>query len=109
MIKGILFVVLFSIISYAKPLNAIAMSVNGLAITTAEIKAVQKQYRVSKDKAIDMLVMDRVQQSVLKNIPIDDSEVNDRISIIAEQNGISVDKMKKVLASQGTNWQKYKA
>ena len=109
MIKNILFVVLLSIISYAKAFNAVAMSVNGLAITTAEIQAVQKQYRVSKDKAIDMLVMDRVQQSVLKDIPVDDSEVNDRISIIAEQNGISVDKMKKVLASQGTNWQKYKA
>ena len=58
MIKNILFVVLFSIISYAKAFNAVAMSVNGLAITTAEIQAVQKQYRVSKDKAIDMLVMD---------------------------------------------------
>jgi parvulin-like peptidyl-prolyl isomerase len=106
--KSILFLILFSIVSYAKPLNAIAMSVNGMAITTAEIKAVERLYKVSNKKAIDMLIMDRVQQSALKDIPVDDSEVNDRILIIAEQNGITVDKMKKVLTSQGTKWQKYK-
>jgi parvulin-like peptidyl-prolyl isomerase len=106
--KSILFLLLFSAMGYTKTLNAIAMSVNGIGITTAEIKAVQKQYKVPKDKAIDMLVMDRIQQSALKDITVDDSEINERISMIAKQNGISVDKMKKVLISQGTKWQKYK-
>ena len=107
--KKVIFILfIMTICVNAKVINGVAMSVNGLAITTAEIKAVQKQFSVDKSKAIDMLVMDRVQQSVLKNISVPDSEVNERISLIAQQNNISVDKMKKVLSSQGTKWHKYK-
>ena len=106
--KAIFLLLIMIIFSNAKMINSVAMSVNGLAITTAEIKAVQKQFRVDKSKAIDMLVMDRIQQSALKNISVPDSEVNERIELIASQNNISVAKMKEVLASQGTKWSKYK-
>ena len=106
--KVIFIISILSVLIQAKPMNAVALSVNGLAITTAEISAVQRLYHVPKDKAIDMLILDRVQQSALKDIQVSDDEVNDKISMIAQQNGISVDKMRKVLASQGTSWQKYK-
>jgi len=106
--KAIFLLFVMTLFANAKMINSVAMSVNGLAITTAEIKAVQKQFRVPKNKAIDMLIMDRVQQSALKDITVLESEVKERISLIASQNNISVEKMKKVLASQGTKWYKYK-
>jgi len=105
-----IFLLLFviGIVSNAKMINAVAMSVNGLAITTAEIKAVSKQYHVDKKTAQEMLILDRVQQSVLKNITVDESQVQERLNMIAAQNNISVQKMKKILKTQGVSWEKYK-
>jgi len=106
--KTIFMLFAIGVFANAQMINSVAMSVNGLAITTAEIKAVQKQFRVDRAKAIDMLVMDRVQQSALKDVTVLDSEINERISLIASQNNLSIKKMKDILATQGTKWHKYK-
>jgi parvulin-like peptidyl-prolyl isomerase len=51
--------------------------------------------------------MDRVQQSAMKDIPVTNAEVQERLSLIAKQNNITLSKMKSVLKSQGVRWSKY--
>jgi parvulin-like peptidyl-prolyl isomerase len=101
------FMALFTF-AQAQMVNGIAMIVNGEAVTTAEIHAVQKQLRVSKKQAIDMLIQDRLQKSAMRKIDIPQKDIDDKIKLIATQNNITVPKMQKVLKQQGTSWTKYR-
>ena len=94
--------------SQAKMVNGIAMIVNGKAITTSEIHKVQNKMQVSRQQAVDILIQDRLQQYAMKDITIPQSDIDSQIKGIANQNGISVEKMQKVLEKQGTSWKKYK-
>jgi len=100
-------VVLFSF-AQAKMVNGIAMIVNGEAVTTSEIRAVQKQMRLSKQQAVDLLVQDRLQKSAMKKISVPESEIDAKIAQIAAQNNLTVPKMQKLLKQQGTSWSKYR-
>ena len=92
----------------AKMVDGIAMIVNGEAVTTSEIRAVQQQMGVSKQKAVDLLIQDRLQKSAMKKISIPESAVDAKISQIAAQNNLTVPKMQKLLKQQGTSWRKYR-
>ncbi len=94
--------------SEAKMVNAIALIVNGEAVTTAEIRAVQKQMHVSKKEATDMLIADRLQKAAMKNIAISEDAIDSKIAQIAAQNNLTVPKMQKLLKQQGTSWRKYR-
>ncbi len=92
----------------AQMVDGIAMIVNGEAVTTSEIKAVQRQMGVSKKQAVDLLVQDRLQKSAMKKIRIPESDIDLKIAQIAAQNNLTVPKMQKVLKQQGTSWSKYR-
>jgi len=92
----------------AKMVDGIAMTVNGEAVTTSEIKAVQRQMGVSKKQAVDLLVQDRLQKSAMKKVSIPESDIDLKIAQIAAQNNLTVPKMQKVLKQQGTSWSKYR-
>jgi len=93
----------------ARVINSIALIVEGEPVTTAEIKALRTQMGVSKQKAIDLLIQDRLQKSAMREISIDETLIDGKISDIASQNNISISKMQKVLKKQGTSWAKYRA
>jgi parvulin-like peptidyl-prolyl isomerase len=95
-------------LSQAKMVDGIAMVVNGEAVTTSEIRALQRQMGLSKQQAVDMLVQDRLQKSAMKKISVPDSEVDTKVSQIAAQNNLTVPKMQKLLKQQGTSWSKYR-
>ncbi len=101
-------IVLFGI-AHAKMVDGIAMIVEGEAVTTAEIRAVQQQRGVSKAKAVDMLVLDRLQKAAMKNVNLSEDEVDAKIADIAAQNNISVPQMQKILKQRGTSWSKYRS
>jgi len=101
------FMTLFTF-SQAQMVNGIAMIVNGEAITTAEINAVQKQLRLGKKEATDLLIQDRLQKAAMRDIKIPQTDVDAKIQQIANQNNITVPKMQKVLKQQGTSWTKYR-
>ncbi len=61
-------------------INAIAIVVEGEPITTAEVKAVQTQMGVSKSKAQDMLIDNRLQKASMRGIHITEDEIDIRIS-----------------------------
>ena len=92
----------------AEMVDGIAMIVNGEAVTTSEIRAVQRQMGVSKKQAVDLLVQDRLQKSAMKKITIPESDIDAKIAQIAAQNNLTVPKMQKLLKQQGTSWNKYR-
>ncbi len=102
------FITLFSF-APAKMVDGIAIIVEGEPITTAEIRAIQTQLSVPKQKACDMLIQDRLQKSAMKDITVDESAIDSKISSIAAQNNLTVPKMQKILKEQGTPWSKYRS
>jgi len=95
-------------LTHAKMLDGIAVVVEGEAVTTAEIRAVSKQMRISKKEARDLLIQDRLQKSAMRDIEIPEIDVDGKIAMIARQNNLSVKKMRKILKSQGTRWGKFR-
>ena len=95
--------------SQAKMVDAIAIIVEGEPITTAEIRAVQQQMQISKDEATSLLIQDRLQKSAMRDILIDEADIDEKIAAIAAQNNLTVPKMQKILKEQGTPWNKYRA
>ena len=96
-------------LTHAKMIDGIALIVEGEAVTTAELHAVQKQLRVSKEKATDLLIQDRLQKAAMKNIVISEDTIDSKITQIATQNNVTVPKMQKILKQRGTTWSKYRS
>jgi hypothetical protein len=103
-----LLIVLLSTFSSAKMIDAIAMIVEGEPVTTAEIQALQSRANLSKQQAIDLLIQDRLQKAAMKDIVIPEDEIDKEIQRIAQQNGLTVEKMQKILKKQGIRWAKYR-
>ena len=99
----------FSHLAYAKMIDAIAIVVEGEPITTAEVKSVQVRMQVSKEKAVTMLIKDRLQKVAMKDIFITENSVDEKISFIAKQNHLTVNKMQKIIIAQGKTWSKYRS
>jgi len=99
---------IFLTFSEARVIDGIAIIVEGEAITTAEIRAVRSQMRVSKSKAIDLLIQDRLQTTAMKDIQVPEEETDSKIAQIAKINKLSIKKMQKILKQQGTSWVKYR-
>ena len=95
--------------SEAKMVDGIAIVVEGEPITTAEIRAIQTQLSIPKQKACDMLIQDRLQKSAMRDINIDEAAIDSKISSIAAQNNLTVPKMQKILKEQGTSWDIYRS
>ena len=95
--------------SHAKMVNAIALIVDGETITTAEIRAVEKQLGVDKDKAVDLLIQDRLQKAAMKNITVSENAIDEKVKQIAAQNDVSIPEMQKILKERGTTWSIYRS
>ncbi|MDQ7084600.1 MAG: peptidylprolyl isomerase [Sulfurovum sp.] len=108
--KFVLFILIaFLSLAEARVIDGIALIVEGEPITTAEIRAIQTQMRVSKSKATSLLIQDRLQKSAMNDIQIDEKVIDAKVADIASQNNITVSKMQKVLKKQGTSWNKYRS
>ena len=95
--------------SQAKMLDAIAVVVEGEAVTTAEIRAVQQQMNISKKEATDLLIQNRLQKSVMSAIEIAEDTIDSKIEGIATKNNLTIPNMQKLLKEQGTTWKKYRS
>ncbi len=109
--KNFLPLLLFVLISSANAqvLDAIAIDVEGEAITTLEIQAVQEKMGMSKQAAVEALIKDRLEKSALRkaHIEIDPSEVQAKVQAIAQSKGITQEQMKNILAQKGLTWDLY--
>ena len=95
--------------SQAQIIDAVAIDVNGEAITTLEIQAVQQRLKMSKEAAIEMLIRDRLEKSAINNagITIDDAEVEAKIDMITASKNISREQLKELLHQKGLTWSSY--
>ena len=108
--KKILPFLLFSLISIqAQVIDAVAIDVEGEAITTLEIQAVQQKMNMSKQAAVEALIQDRLEKSAMKkaNIQVTHEEIQAKVQTIASSKGMSQSQMKDVLAKKGLTWNSY--
>jgi len=105
----ILFITPFMFL-YAEVVDAIAIDVNGEPITIAEIKAVEKKFNISKKMAIELLIQDRLEKSVIDkaDIQVSDEEADAKIAQIASSKGISLDMLKSALIKRGIDYNEYR-
>lgn len=108
--KKLLLLSLILVATYAQAqiLNAVAIVVDGEPITVAEIDAVQKQLHVPKKEAQNMLIENRLQKAAMKNISVSEDEIDQRISQIAKQNNITVQKMQSIIKEQKQSWNTFR-
>ncbi len=108
--KKIFLPLLFCVIaSDAQIIDAIAIDVEGQAITTIEIQAVQQNLKMSKEAAIEMLIRDRLEKAAIEdaNIIVSDEEVQQKISAIASSKKLSIAEMRTLLQQKGLTWEGY--
>ena len=108
--KKILPFLLFSLIStQAQVIDAVAIDVEGEAITTLEIQAVQQKMNMSKQAAVEALIQDRLEKSAMKkaNIQVSHDEIQSKVQSIASAKGMSQMQMKDILAKKGLTWDNY--
>lgn len=95
-------------LSEARVVNAISIIVEDEPITTAEIEAIQRSMKISKKKAIDLLIQSSLQKSVSKDVAVSDDEIDAKIQQISAINKISIKKMQQILKRQGMKWYDYR-
>jgi len=108
--KKILPFLLFSLIStHAQVIDAVAIDVEGEAITTLEIQAVQQKMKMSKQAAVEALIRDRLEKYAIKKseIHISHEEIQAKVQAIASSKEMSQTEMKNVLAKKGLTWDNY--
>ncbi|MEA3455830.1 MAG: peptidylprolyl isomerase [Campylobacterota bacterium] len=108
--KKLLFLIFISMatLTQAKVYNAIAIVVDGEPITTAEINAVQKQLRVSKKEAQNMLIENRLQKAAMKDISVSEDDIDKRIEQVAKRNNMTVKKMQGIVKQQKQSWNSFR-
>lgn len=108
--KKLLTLLLFCMItSEAQVIDAIAIDVEGQAITTLEIQAVQQNLKMSKEAAIEMLIRDRLEKAAIEDagITVSDDEVQEKIAAIAASKQLTIPQMKSLLQQRGLTWDGY--
>lgn len=103
-----LFFLIFSSVE-AKMVNGIAMIIEGEPVTVSEIRTLQHSKRISKAKAVDILILDRLQKAAMKNISLSENAIDEKISGIAALNHVSIIQMREILENRGTSWSQYRS
>jgi len=90
-------------------IDAVAIDVEGEAITMLEIQAVQQKLKMSKQAAVETLIKDRLEKSAIEkaNINISQAEIEQKVNAIAQSKGMTQAQMQGVLMQKGLTWQSY--
>lgn len=94
----------------ARIINGIALLVNGEPVTLYEIEKVKQTFQVEKEKAIDLLIDRKIEQSAIKEfgIKVGQSEVEDYMFRNAMQAKMNVFEYEQALQSKGIDILGYK-
>lgn len=90
-------------------IDAIAIDVEGEAITMLEIQAVQQKLNMSQQAAVETLIKDRLEKSAIEKAGIDISqaEIEQKVNAIAQSKGLTQVQMQEILMKKGLTWQTY--
>ncbi|WP_281951591.1 peptidylprolyl isomerase [Nitrosophilus kaiyonis] len=109
--KKILFILIFTIPTiFAGLIDGIAIIVNNEPITMIEILKTAKTLNISKKKAAELLIDERLQEAQIKKlgITVDDFELENEIEKFAQKKGLSLYEFKEILKQKGIKWEEYK-
>ncbi|RDU64093.1 peptidylprolyl isomerase [Helicobacter sp. MIT 14-3879] len=110
MIRNIIALLLFIYGLSANIIDGIAIKVNGNIITLYEIKELQEKQKIDKNKAIEILIQEKLKENEIKRlgIKVDDNKVNEEINNIAISNNLTRNDFENAIKSQGVDFEKYK-
>ncbi|MCE3039601.1 SurA N-terminal domain-containing protein [Helicobacter anatolicus] len=93
-----------------KLIAGIAITVNGDPITLYEIAEMQKIQKITKEKAIDILISEKLKSQEIKRLKVNISEekLDEEIQNMAYRNGTDLKGFYKALKSQGIKIKDYK-
>ncbi|AZV47471.1 hypothetical protein C3L23_09400 [Nautilia sp. PV-1] len=101
--KKLLFTLGLVILLNAQVIDKIIATVNNIPITSYEVDTTAKKMNISKQKALNYLLDQKLIQSEIKKrgIEVDDFEVENAMEKIAKQNGLSLFEFKNILMQKG--------
>ncbi len=90
--------------------GGIAITVNNAPITLYQIEREEKEHHISRQQAINALILQRIQAQEIKRLKIDieDDKIDAEIENIAKHNGMNVNDFMRTLVSEGINPVTYK-
>lgn len=109
--KNLLFFLCFFALSASGAVvNGIAIVVNNEPITLYEIDEAMKSLNLSRERAIEALIADRIERAQIKKMGalVDEFELENEIKKLLAANEQSEDAFKMELASKGTSWDDFK-
>lgn len=108
--KKLLLTIIFTGYMFAAMIDGVAITVNGEPITTFEIYKTSKILNISKQKAAEILIDQRLQEAEIKKagISIDEFDLEDAMEKFAKSKGLTLDELKKIIIQKGINWDDYK-
>lgn len=112
MIRFILFCSIISSLMFSedKLVAGIAITINGDPITLHEIKRLQKEEKITKEKAIELLISQKLKEQEIKRLKIEvtDDKLDEEIQTMAYRNGTDVSGFYKILKQQGLDKKTYR-
>lgn len=90
-------------VTNAQTINGIAAIVDNEPITTFEVTQLKQKLNINDAQALNLLIRDRLEQAQIKlmGISVSPIEINDRLTQIAQQNGLTPAQFRESLAQQG--------
>jgi peptidyl-prolyl cis-trans isomerase SurA len=99
-----LFIIVFLILGLnAKIVDKVVASVEGIPITSYEIEKFSKENNIPKNRALNILIEEKLIQNEIKKrgIDVDDFEVEEEMEKLAKQNGMDLFQFKNILMQRG--------
>jgi len=95
---------------FAGLVDAVSIVVDDQPITLYEIYKAEHRLGLSKQKAVEYLIKQKLKKEELKRlgIRVDEFDVNNEIEKIAQKNGIDSLKLRSIMAQRGVSWEDYK-
>jgi parvulin-like peptidyl-prolyl isomerase len=105
-----LIVSLFATFGFSGIISGVSIVINDEPITLYEIYKYSTKYKISKSKAIDLLVREKLENAQIKKlgITVDAFELDQYIEKIATKNGMSIYEFLNMLKSKGIDIDQYK-
>jgi len=111
MIKIFTLLALMFALSFAGMIGGVSMTVDDEPITLSEIRAFQKQNKISKEDAVNALIQQKLEEEAIKSekIYVNPQEVDQAMAVFAKKNGVDIAGLKAGLTKQGVRIEKFRS
>lgn len=108
--KICIFLFLCVIFATAKVVNAVAIIVNNEPITLFEIENAMKELKIDRQKAVELLINDRIEQAQIKKMGnvVSNFELDNEIKKMLAANERDLDSFKAELKAKGQDFESFK-